>query len=107
MGLFVLLFVVLSMAVFGINGPSNYSGGRQQSDKAALVINGNEVPHREYLEQVRSLDAMGRRQFGANYDKIKGMLNVPGRVVDNLVSQNLFYGLISDLGLDAGVSQVR
>ena len=107
MGLFVLAFIIMSLAVFGLNGPNKYSRGRQQTETPALVINGTEVPHHEYSEQIRSLDSMGRRQFGANYDKIKGMLNVPGRVVDNLISQNLFYGLISDLGLDAGVNQVR
>lgn len=107
MGLIALVFMVVLMLTFGMNGPSSFSSGRRNPETPALVVNGREVSQHEYSEQVRAMDAMGRKQFGANYEKIKGMLNVPGRVVDNLISQNLFYILISDLGLDAGVSQVR
>jgi peptidyl-prolyl cis-trans isomerase D len=102
-------FVMLAglMLTFGMNGPSNYSAGRANNDAPALVINEKEVSYEEYQNQIRNLDAMGRRQFGPNYDKIRGMLNVPERVVDSLVSQNLFSALIADMGLGAGVAQVR
>ncbi len=106
MGLMVIFFMAGLMATFGLQGPSNYAG-RSNPETPALVVNGKEITHEEYQEQVRNLDAMGRRQFGQNYERIRGMLNIPGRVVDNLISQNLFYGLIGDLGLDAGVGQVR
>lgn len=107
MGFIAVCFLGGLMATFGLNGPSKYAGRGRSEETPALVINGVKVTHDEYSLQVRNLDSMGRRQFGPNYDKIRAMMNVPGRVVDGLIAQNLFNGLIGELGLGAGISQVR
>ena len=101
---FILLgLTVILMASFGLQSFAPGSG----DTTAAITINGEEISRREFEQKLRSIEDLYSRQFQGAFDQIKGSLNLPQKIADQMIEERLLTEYIDELGLTASLPQIE
>ncbi len=103
----VLWIVAISMVLYlGVyfTSDSRQAGG-VNADWAAKV-DGTTITTRQFLDVARRADEYYRKMFGAQYEQIKGQLQLGRQVVQQLVDDQVLLSESRKLGLEASASEV-
>jgi chorismate mutase len=101
-GVFIVGLCAILMLPFGFE----YFGGPSVKRYIAR-IDGEEVPYRLYVDEVRRTEALYRSQFGEQYEMFAKMLNIRERVLDDIIDRTLLAALYDRLGLVVSFAQVE
>jgi peptidyl-prolyl cis-trans isomerase D len=101
-------FILLGLAVvlmvsFGLESfaPTRYQ------NQIAVTVNGEEVARIEFDRKLRSVEQLYQNQFQGAYADLRAALNLPQRVVDQLIDERLLGKFFEELSLTSSVAQVE
>ena len=98
LGLAVILMVSFGLDSFLVKGPK---------EDFAVKINGQEISQGEYQRKLRSMEQLYSAQLKGMFEQIKGSLNLPQKIADQMIEERLLSGFLSDLGLSASHFQLE
>lgn len=103
----VLLACVMAvfMLSFGVN--LNFSSIRGSKEHLALEINEEKISLQQFQRRLYQLTELYRSQFQQNFEQFRPLLNLPQRVIDNLIEEKLLGDYTHNLGLAAGDRQIQ
>lgn len=88
----IVIAVVFVMTGFGVN----MGGGSSQ--RAAIVVNGQEISYQEFAQARKNMESRYRQMLGENYDKFAGGIRLNQQIVDSLVAAKLLESFAREAG---------
>jgi peptidyl-prolyl cis-trans isomerase D len=88
----IVIAVVFVMTGFGVN----MGGGSSQ--RAAIVVNGQEISYQEFAQARKNMESRYRQMLGENYDKFAGSMRLNQQIVDSLVAAKLLEAFAREVG---------
>lgn len=101
-GTFIVGLCAILMLPFG----AEYFGAKSVKHYIAK-IDGEEVPYRLYIDELRRTESLYRAQFGEQYDVISKMINIPQRVLDDIIDRTVLSNFYKKASLTASFSQIE
>lgn len=95
---------VVLMLPFGVE----YFGNDATLSQATVAeVGGSEISALSYDRSLYQFQSMLKKQFGENYDKIAGMINVKQKILDDLINKKVIQDVLQKSEFVAGVSHVE
>ena len=103
----VLWIVAVSMVLYlGVYFTSDSGRAGGVSAEWAAKVDGTTISTRQFLDVARRADEYYRKMFGAQYDQLKGQLQLGRQVIQQLVDDQVLLSEARKLGLEASLSEV-